>query len=333
MIEQGLTELDGNWREKIEEQQARLEKVRNELIEAEARLADRLAAINAFEFQLRARIGHLINRLEALTAEIKEYRRQLRWIDDDWGDMENGNPFWSMREVEDIYEGKGAAAGYRYMGSAPAAPPQELNLDEGQQIKQLYRQLARRFHPDMAQDAADRAYRTTMMIAINAAYAAGNLEKLKELALEPDAAGHMDYVQTDQQLAATLLRELVRCQRRLEEIRGELARLERHKSSRLMQRAQQAEAEGRDLLAEIANQIKEKIARKMVERDVLKGELENLATAEPDWQSDEFADAVWNLSLEQAYEEDPLNGVEEWIRARQRRERFIYDEDNPDEDA
>ena len=49
-------------------------------------------------------------------------------------------------------------------------------------LKQLYRKLARRYHPDLARNAADRLQSNTQMAEINQAYADGDLAKLMNLA-------------------------------------------------------------------------------------------------------------------------------------------------------
>jgi hypothetical protein len=312
-----LIETETDWREQIEHHQTALDEVLNQLVEAEEQLAERLAAIAAFEFKLRARIGRLTQRLDNLDAEIKEYRRQLSWLNDDWEAAAEEIDFRSMGRDDT------AAGEHNGFPEEPPAAPSSLNEDERKEIKQLFRQLARRFHPDMAVDAADREYRTQMMAAINAAYAAGDLEKLQQLALEPDAADLVEYAQTDQQLAEALAREIERCRRRLAEIRQELAHLEQHQSTRLLRRAQQAEAEGRDLLAEMARRLEEQITQKMVERDVLQSELENLDAQDATFHDKDFADLIWDVSLDQAYDDDLSSEYERWLR----KQRHRYDED------
>jgi hypothetical protein len=309
MTERGLLRADADWRQTVERRREALALIQNELVELEAELADELAAINAFEFKLRARLQPLILRLERLDAEIKELltnlrREELFDVDEDWS-------AWSVDE-----EGAAAAGDYRYRESAPPAPPLELDPAEGAKLKQLYRQLARRFHPDMAVDEADRRYRTQLMIAINAAYAAGDLSKLQALTLEPDAANLMDFADGDEHLAEVLLREIERCQRRIAEVRQELATLAEHESARLMRKVQREAALGRDTLARIEHQLRDEISRKMVERDVLNSELENLSTAEPGLHGDAFADVVWDTSLEQAFDDDPESQFTEWILRR-----------------
>ena len=57
---------------------AALAQMQHELIEAEAQLADRLAEINAFEFEFEAWVGHLLDQLAALEAEIQRYTDRIQ---------------------------------------------------------------------------------------------------------------------------------------------------------------------------------------------------------------------------------------------------------------
>lgn len=332
MSESQLTESGTNWREQIAYYQVLLEKAQTDLIEAEAQLADLMAAINQFEFKLRSKVSSLFAKLETLDKEIKELRRKLSWRWEDTADSENGRSAWSMRDVGNVVGGAGATASGEYRYMEEMTTPATETADSAT-LKQLYRQLARRFHPDLALDEADRTYRTHLMIAINAAYATGDLAKLQALALEPDTTDHPNYAQTDQQLAEALQQELARCHRRLEEIKRELEKLEKHESTRLMRRAEIAEAEEHDWLAEITAQLRNKIARKTAERDMLHDELEYTNGEDADYQDDDFADAVFDLSLEDIYDEDPTTQAAEWLSQQGRwRERSDWDEETDGDD-
>jgi prefoldin subunit 5 len=318
MRETELTQSESDWREKIWQRRALLYRVRNELIELEAELSEQLAAINAFEFRLRAKVKPLISRLEALEAEIEGLLQQLHRappeeIKEEWSS-------WSFGD-----QGAAAAGEFRYRERVAPSMPPRLDKEDGAKLKRLYRQLARRFHPDMAVDETDRSYRTNIMMAVNAAYAASDLEKLKELSLEPDVANRLEYVDTDEQLAEALQQEIERCQRRIAEIKRELKTLSDHENFRLLNRVQAAKSKGRDAMAEIVANLQDLISRKLVERDVLKGEVENSSEMTTDLQGDAFAEAIWDLTLEQSFEADPETGYTEWILNRQKR--YGFDDD------
>ncbi len=324
MIEQQLTPTTDDWREQIAQLQAELDDLLPELVEAEAELAERHAAIHAFEFRLRTAVNHLTHKLDELDAAIRELRRKLRWQGDTSFDMADDDAAawaWGQGATEE--------GAYRYRETPTSARPAQ-DADTRAKLKRLYRQLARRFHPDTAVDTADRAYRTQMMMAINAAYAAGDLEKLRELAEAPDAAAPIDYREGDRLLAESLLREVTRVKHRLAEIQQELGRLEKHDSAKMMNQMAKTEANGRDYFTEIEDQIRELIGQKMVVRDGLLMQLESVElgydTAVSD---DELADIVREVTLETSFDEEIAPEFDRYII--RRRDQF-YREDNFDDD-
>ncbi len=241
-----------NWRARVEMLRADLEQLQNELIETEAQLAERMAIINAFEFELRSKIEPFTRKLQELEAKIKA---EFAKLEKEWHEKAGEEYPWQE-------EGAAASGDYRYHGEDSDAKPQSLDEDETAEMKRLYRDLARRFHPDMAQNQEDREYRTQMMMAINAAYTMGDLDKLRALELEPDLAQQMDNALRDEQLAEVLDREIARVQHRLDEVKRELAQLAHHQSTKLMRRKEQAEAAGRNFYGDMIHEIREKIFQK-----------------------------------------------------------------------
>ncbi len=249
--------------EELTRLRAALEQAQAELIEAEAQLADQLAEVNAFEFEFEARAGHLWDKLDALETEIEQYKDRIQM-------MRKG-----YLSVERQYQRAWQAP----PPSAPTPPPQPVSPADEAQIKKLYRQLARRFHPDLAADEADRAYRTEKMTAINDAYAARSLTELQAVAQEPDVfirTGRVRPGQTEAQLAQALRDELSRCQRRMREIESESRNLHQRPSVQLSLEVKVARRQGRDFLGEMAAELEAKIARRTVERDMLKAQFDQL---------------------------------------------------------
>jgi curved DNA-binding protein CbpA len=136
------------------------------------------------------------------------------------------------------------------------------------EIKRLYRQLARRFHPDLAVDEADRTHRTEKMAAVNNAYAARSLTELVALAREAKISSQAPG-QTEAQMIQALQAELERCQHRLRQI-------PHRPSVQLSLEVKMARRQGRDLLGQMAKELEHKIARKTVERDLLKAQFAQL---------------------------------------------------------
>ena len=255
--------------EKITELRLALAELHERLIEAEAGLADRLAEINAFEVEFEARVGGLIDDLAALEKEIDRYNERIQ-------KARSQQKFgYAHVPVEEQYRRAWQAPPVE----APLPPSQPLTPQDEPEIKRLYRQLARRFHPDLATDEADRLQRTQKMTLVNNAYAARSLIELVTLAQEQELFIGVKPAQNDRteaQLAQALQNELVRCQQRLRQIDRELNGLRYRASVEVSLEVKSAARQGRDLLAEMATELQRKIARKTAERDMLKAQFDQL---------------------------------------------------------
>jgi len=310
VFEADIVRSEGGWDEKVQQLQEILQILRPKLIAAEAELSDRLAAISAFEFKVRSSLERLTRRLEDLESEISFLKRKRKELQENWffnDEKFSSDLYEEWRSSEDA--GAATDGSFRYHEGSVKRPQESLSVDQKAELKNLYRRLARRFHPDFALDEEDRAYRTEIMMSINAAYTAGDIDRLLELLEQPDPL-QKDY--TTEDLAAALLKELHHCQRRLDEIDLELRRLNEHPSSKLMKRAEKSAAVGRDLLEELAEELRERIAYRMVQKDVLEDELESIKNGQPDMTSDDFADTVYDLGLEQVMMSESDAGIAEW---------------------
>ncbi|MFE0696714.1 hypothetical protein [Streptomyces sp. NPDC058869] len=67
----------------------------------------------------------------------------------------------------------------------PVRPPKRVRPSE--EARRLYRELARRAHPDLAQDEVERQRRDEFIARVNGAYGRGDVELLKELVSEWEA--------------------------------------------------------------------------------------------------------------------------------------------------
>jgi septal ring factor EnvC (AmiA/AmiB activator) len=238
----------------IQDQLARLRKelaqVQEELIEAEAELADRQAEINAFEAVLEATLGPLTDQLAALEADIRNYMDRIER-------MRSESVFGTGHvAVEKQYQRVWDAP----HKSAVKPPPEPPSASVEAQIKTLYRRLARRFHPDLAADEADRTHRTELMAAVNSAYAARSLAELVAL---------------DQKEGGTPIR------RSRGQTSREIRTLHLRPSVQMQLEAKMAHRTGEDLIKEMAQDLKRKIARREVERDFLRSQFNELDLPPP----------------------------------------------------
>lgn len=238
----------------------------DELLAAEAELAQRQQEIRAIERRLRFRLGRSLDRLAELEAQIAQYEREIGQLRLP-GAYEAGylpveeqyRQRWRRTSDDDIYAG---------------AEP--LNPADGQQIKRLYRQLARKYHPDLAADKKDQRSRTEKMAALNEAYAAGSLAELIALSDAGEEEAGDDAQQTNLELARVLEQELARLQRKIALTNNEMENLHNNPVVQLSLDIKLARRRGRDLLEEMSIDLERRILRATSERDELKARLDRL---------------------------------------------------------
>ena len=124
------------------------------------------------------------------------------------------------------------------------------------ELRRAYLELARRFHPDLAGDEAERARRQELMLRINTAYHERDLDALITLALytEPSEAPPLRSVA--ERLAWTR-REIVRLEEQALDLRVELTSLRLGESGRLWQR----HLAGENVLDELAANLRSEARR------------------------------------------------------------------------
>jgi len=123
----------------------------------------------------------------------------------------------------------------------------------------MYRESAKRIHPDFATDPADRERRTHFMAEANRAYEAGDADALQRILDEyQDGAEAVTGEGIGAELIRTI-RQISLARTRLSAIENELATLGKSEIALLKKQAEQSEQEGRNLLAELATAVREQI--------------------------------------------------------------------------
>jgi hypothetical protein len=198
-----------------------LQQKQAELAALEARLAERELELATFQAEL-----HTFERLYLQTVGMRQ--QELQRIE---------------AQIEEYTE---------YLRSAHQFQPSA-------ELKQLYRQLAKSIHPDLANSPEERAQRERLMAEANRAYECGDIKQLK--ALLHDWFNCPESVQGED-LAAQLLRTLrkiAQSEQRLANIEQKMQGLEKTDAFRIQSRAKQAKQMGRDLLMEMAQELDKQI--------------------------------------------------------------------------
>lgn len=217
--------------------------VRSRLAERESELAQTRTQLKTFEGRYLRQIGILYAELDDLEARIVE--REVDLYDSEAARRRAEEARQRAQETHD------AAFGAAHEADEFDPPPS---------LKTLFREVAKRIHPDFARDDAEQKHFTLLMARANQAYSRGDTETLERL-LDDHREIHASIA--GEGSAA----ELIRITRQILHAERDIAILdaERHTllSSELAQLYLDAEAaarEHRDLLTELTANLREQIA-------------------------------------------------------------------------
>ncbi len=201
------------------------------------------ADLKIFEDRYFREVGALYAELDRLNAEIAQREVDLYGSD---AARERARAAWSQAEAS-----RAAAEG-------EAAP--EIDFDPPASLKTLFREVARRIHPDFARSQEESGYLTLLMTRANHAYRTGDTHTLQQMLDD-----HRELAQCDLQEEERAF-EIARLQRQIRHARRDLAALEAERHTVLASDiallhadAQAASGEGRDFLADMAASLREQV--------------------------------------------------------------------------
>ena len=138
--------------------------VRSSLAELEAELAQLRARLKTFEGRYLRQVGILYVELDDLEARIAE--REVDLYDSDAARTRAEEARQRAQQTHD------AALGEAHTADEFDPPPS---------LKTLFRDVAKRIHPDFARDAAEQRHFTLLMARANYAYSRGDTQTLERL--------------------------------------------------------------------------------------------------------------------------------------------------------
>jgi DnaJ-domain-containing protein 1 len=222
---------------------------REELALLQARLAERELFLTNLQGELSAFEGQYLRRIGTLYAELDEWNAKIaeRMAEEEGTDESRSTAAQARRQAE---ESDSAVRSY-------AAAVQEFLPSA--ELKARYREVAKRVHPDLATDEADRQKREHLMAAANAAYQRGDTDALRRILEEyensPESVRGAG-------IAADLIRvirQISQVTSRLSQIEREIATLSDSDIAKLRAKADAVREEGRDLFTEMAEEVRRRV--------------------------------------------------------------------------
>ncbi len=228
----------------------RLNKKREYIAILELELFNTRAALYKYQQLFNTHILPLEQRLRYLRSllykALEAQRGTMEEEQPDYGEPEE--PEFTYKEQDD--KGWRKAAGQSKKAKNP-------RLEE--KIRKLFRELAKRFHPDLTSDENEKEWRAQIMTQVNMAYAQRDLKALQALAEQPDRPAP-SIAQSRADEVIMLKAELVRLDGVIAELKASIRHLEESPAMKLMMEARMQRRNGKDLMSGMQNQLKEQIA-------------------------------------------------------------------------
>jgi hypothetical protein len=244
--------------EEVLRKREELAAIRATLAERELELVDFKTQLAAFEGRYLRQVGILYAELDEWKARISELRARLNP-----SAAANAQAEEAREQARQTYE------------DAHGKASESRDFKPSPELKSLYRQAAKRIHPDFSKDASDRERRNRFMAEAIRAYEAGDAEALQRILDEFHEGA--DAVEGE-----GIAAELIRIIRQISQVRERIAAIEREldalftcEIAQLKRDAEDAKQKGRDLLAELAASLRGRIKAAEGEYEILFREFES----------------------------------------------------------
>jgi len=220
--------------------------IESELAERELRSANLRAELGAFERQYLHHVGSRYAELDELKAAVAERLAQEQ--------PANTRAQQAAREARTR-----AAETQSTAGEKSEATPRAF--ESSPEMKRLYREVAKRVHPDLTSDRADRAKRQQLMAEANEAYERGDETRLRKIFTEYEWSAEAVKGEGPGAELIRVIRRISQARGRLAEIEAELQDLLRSDLYQLKVRLDEAQSHGRDLLQEMVQKVEDQITQ------------------------------------------------------------------------
>jgi len=226
-----------------------LAKKRDELALLQADLADRELYLTNLRVELSAFERRYLRQVGILYAELDEWNAKIaELVADDERTKEARSAATQARTQ--------AAESHSAVHSEAA---EAKDFAPSAELRRVYREVAKRVHPDLATDDADRRNREKFMAEANRAYEQGDVDEMRKILEE--------YESSPETVKGTgVAADLVRVIRQIKQIRSRLAQIELEIASlidsdiaKLKAKVEAASLQGLDLLAEMAEDVRSRV--------------------------------------------------------------------------
>lgn len=215
-------------------------------------------ALSRFAVQLKGRVGNLRTELNRVRLEAQEYRRRIERLKEDEtidaATLEE-EVAAEFAEREEQARAQEEAAGREGTRVERARRSNRLDAESEAEILRIYRELAKRFHPDLARTDKERKRRATLMLRINVAYSERDLLALQTIAREVETGDPSSAVLTAKERLTWAHRVISRLDGQIQDLEGQLGLLQRSETYSLWKSPETSQQSLEDLESRVRQRL------------------------------------------------------------------------------
>jgi len=239
-----ITLSEGLNQEEIARKKQELEKLEQQLAENELDLSTARRELHLFENRYQRAVGSRYAELDRLKASVLEMATRIHPESKDFRSQaeaarEQANQSahnWEVRQEE-----------------------LDLELPEpSEELKKMFRDAAKRIHPDLTTDPEERERRHALMARLNQAYELGDLEQVQAILNDWEVINDWDQLTPGKKLSR-LLKQIGQVRHRFNQIQAELEQLKLSEMFRLKVFVENSDKQGEDVIADMVTDVEEKI--------------------------------------------------------------------------
>lgn len=195
-------------------------------------------ALSRFAIQLNSRVGGLRAELARVRLQAAEYRRRIeRLRADDTVDQASLEQEVAAEFLEREERARAEEAAHAREGTRIERTRKSIRLDPQSEadLVRVYRELAKRFHPDLARTDSERTRRAELMLRINVAYSDRDLLSLQSIARRAESSDPVFAALTAAERLTWAQRVVTRLDGQIEDLQDQLGLLQRSETYSLWQ--------------------------------------------------------------------------------------------------
>ena len=225
----------------------------------ELELTNTRADLNSFTMQYNQRIGPLHRRANQLRKLLYEDLEKQRADEKDSWPQYTGFGGINPDEEADFPDEENSKGSYQDRrrnanGRPPNGKGERRDPKREEQIRDLFRKLAKRFHPDLTADSEEKIQREQIMAHVNQAYTNRDLEALLKLSEAPDITKVNGSLSNAKQVAHIRI-ELKRLDVVITELEETIRQIDGSPIMQLRLEIRLARRDGKELLADMASDL------------------------------------------------------------------------------